>query len=71
MRRGEEAPAAKALVFRFLRSLAKNASWELICHLNTLFVSRWKFMSSCMTHMRHDNEEELFELYSQEDISRA
>ena len=57
-REGErtEEPAAKALVFRFLRSLAvrrtllaKNASWELVCHLNALFVSQWKLKSFCIT----------------------
>ena len=43
-RRGEEAPAAKALVFRYLRyltvrrmPLTKYASWELVCHVNALF----------------------------------
>ena len=57
-REGErtEEPAAKALVFRFLRSLAvrrmllaKNASWELVCHLNASFVSQWKLKSFCIT----------------------
>ena len=57
-REGErtEEPAAKALVFRFLRSLAvrrmilaKNASWELVCHLNALFVSQSKLKSFCIT----------------------
>ena len=49
-------PAAKALVFRFLRSLAvrrmlspKDSSWGLVCHLNALFVSQWKFKSFCIT----------------------
>ena len=58
-REGErtEEPAAKALVFRFLRSLAvrrmllaKNASWELVCHLNALFVSQWKFFLYNTSH---------------------
>ena len=47
-RRGEEAPAAKALVFRFLcsltvhrKSLAKNTSWELVCHLNTCVICQY------------------------------
>ena len=57
-REGErtEESAAKALVFRFLRSLAvrrmilaKNASWELVCHLNALFVSQSKLKSFCIT----------------------
>ena len=46
-----EVPAAKALVFRFLRSLTlrrmpltKNASWEWVCHLNALFVSQWRVL---------------------------
>ena len=35
--------------------LAKNSSWELVYHINTLFVSPWKFKSSCITHLRHDS----------------
>ena len=33
--------------------LVKNASWKLVCHLNALFASQWKFKSSC-THVRHN-----------------
>ena len=74
-------PAAKALVFRFLRSLAvrrmllpKDSSWGLVCHLNALFVSQWKFKSFCITQANtrvawHDKpDEELFESCSQEVI---
>ena len=35
--------------------LAKNSSWEFVYHINTLFVSPWKFKSSCITHLRHDS----------------
>ena len=35
--------------------LAKNCSWEFVYHINTLFVSPWKFKSSCITHLRHDS----------------
>lgn len=48
---GEEAPASKALR---RMSLAKTASWELVCHLKTLFVSQWKSKPSCITHVRND-----------------
>ena len=48
---GEEAPASKALR---RMPLAKTASWELVCHLKTLFVSQWKSKPSCITHVRND-----------------
>ena len=33
---------------------AKTASWELVCHLKTLFVSQWKSKPSCIIHVRND-----------------
>ena len=48
---GEEAPASKALR---RMPLAKTASWELVCHLKTLFVSQWKSEPSCIIHVRND-----------------
>ena len=33
----------------------KKSSWEFVYHINTLFVSPWKFKSSCITHLRHDS----------------
>ena len=48
---GEEAPASKALR---RMPLAKTASWELVCHLKTLFVSQWKSKRSCIIHVGND-----------------
>ena len=48
---GEEAPASKALR---RMPLVKTASWELVCHLKTLFVSQWKSKRSCIIHVRND-----------------
>ena len=69
-----EGTCSKGPSFRFLCSLmvhrmplAKNASWELVCHLNALFVSSWKF-ESCKQNTRAAwlTAEELFESYLQE-----
>ena len=53
--------------------LAKNSSWEFVYHINTLFVSPWKFKSSCI--LKHTcgmtAALELFESCSQEVILRA
>ena len=43
-RRREEAPAAKALIFRFLRPLTVHRM-PLAQKLNALFVSQWTFKS--------------------------
>lgn len=72
-------PAAKALLFRFLRSLTvskiplgKSAWTELVCYLNGLFVSQRQFeFSKQNTFAAHFQQEmtmakELFESCMQE-----
>ena len=68
--RGEEVPAVKAHCSLCSLMVCKNAPWELVCHLNALFASQWKF-KSCKHTSSITMAEELFVSCLQENFLKS